>query len=239
MNLPASSTVAILATADKRDELLVTVENFITPTTLVRVTAAGAVTTVQSLPALFDSSNMAVTQYFAASKDGTKVPYFVVRRKDVDRAAGVLVHAYGGFNAAQTPTYLDRSALSLGAARPVPGRGRQCLRPRQHPRRRRIWPGVAPRRAARKAAEQLRRSRGGGARPDGAGHRAARFGGDLGPLERRRAGRRGDQPEPRSLCRDHRRLALVRHAALFETARRRVVDRPNMAIPTSPRTGPS
>ena len=73
-----------------------------------------AATTVQSLPALFDSSNMAVTQYFAASKDGTKVPYFVVRRKDATAPAGALVHAYGGFNAAQTPTYLTAQPYRSG-----------------------------------------------------------------------------------------------------------------------------
>ena len=114
MTLPANSTVGILATADKRDEILVNVENFITPTSLVRVTAAGQATTIQSLPALFDSSNMSVTQYFAASKDGTQVPYFVVRRKDAAVPAGALIHAYGGFNAAQTPTYLTAQPYRSG-----------------------------------------------------------------------------------------------------------------------------
>jgi prolyl oligopeptidase len=114
MNLPANSTVAVAATADKRDEALVTVENFITPTSLVRVNAAGQATTIQSLPALFDSANMSVTQYFAVSKDGTKVPYFVVRRKDASAPAGAVIHAYGGFNAAQTPTYLTAQPYRSG-----------------------------------------------------------------------------------------------------------------------------
>jgi len=34
------------------------------------------------LPARFDASPYAVAQYEATSADGTKVPYFVVRRKD-------------------------------------------------------------------------------------------------------------------------------------------------------------
>ncbi len=114
MNLPANSTVGMLATADKRDEILVNVENFITPTSLVRVTAAGQASTVQSLPALFDSANMSVTQHFASSKDGTKVPYFVVRRRDAAVPAGALIHAYGGFNAAQTPTYLTAQPYRSG-----------------------------------------------------------------------------------------------------------------------------
>ena len=112
--LPDNSTLAIAATADKRDEALVTVENFITPTRLVRVASSGAPQTVQSLPAQFDSANLSVTQYFATSKDGTKVPYFVVRRKDVTAPTGALVHAYGGFNAAQTPTYLTAQPYRSG-----------------------------------------------------------------------------------------------------------------------------
>ena len=114
MSLPANSTVGILAAADKRDEIFVNVENFITPTSLVRVSAAGQANTVQSLPALFDSANMSVTQYFASSKDGTKVPYFVVRRRDATAPAGALIHAYGGFNAAQTPTYLTAQPYRSG-----------------------------------------------------------------------------------------------------------------------------
>ena len=37
---------------------------------------------------------------------GTRIPYFLVRRKDAKGPVPVLVHAYGGFRAAQTPTYL-------------------------------------------------------------------------------------------------------------------------------------
>ena len=114
IDLPANSTVLLSAGADKRDEYFVTVENFITPTRLVRVTAKGSATTVQSLPAQFDASNMAVTQHFATSKDGTKVPYFVVRRKDSTAATGALIHAYGGFNSAQTPTYLTAQPYRSG-----------------------------------------------------------------------------------------------------------------------------
>jgi len=114
MTLPENSTIQMLAGSDERDELFVTVENFITPTSLVRVTASGAATTVQSLPAQFDLSDIGVAQYFASSKDGTKIPYFVVRRKGLTAPAGALVHAYGGFNAAQTPTYLSAQPYRSG-----------------------------------------------------------------------------------------------------------------------------
>ena len=44
---------------------------------------------------------------FATSRDGTRIPYFVVRRKDVDpgRPQPTLVTAYGGFNMALLPNF--------------------------------------------------------------------------------------------------------------------------------------
>ena len=146
-------------------------------------------------------------------------------RKASPAPAGALIHAYGGFRAAQTPDLSDRAALSLGPARPVLGRGRQCLCARQHPRRRRIWAGVAQGGAARKAPEQLRRSGGGRPRPHPHRRRAQGRGRDFRPLEWRRAGRRGDDPASRALFGGDRRLAARGHEALFAPARRRVVDR--------------
>ena len=39
----------------------------------------GNSTQIKSAPAFFDAENITVTQYFVASKDGTSIPYFVVR----------------------------------------------------------------------------------------------------------------------------------------------------------------
>jgi len=49
-----------------------------------------------------------VSQCFATSKDGTRVPYFIVHRKDVDISSPqpTLLTGYGGFNQAWLPTYL-------------------------------------------------------------------------------------------------------------------------------------
>jgi prolyl oligopeptidase len=69
---------------------------------------------VQRLPAKFDSSRFAVEQRFATSKDGTKVPYFLVRRKGISGPVPALIHAYGGFRAAQTPGYLTGQPYRAG-----------------------------------------------------------------------------------------------------------------------------
>ena len=78
----------------------------LTPTLFAVDPAAPAPVRVQALPAQFDASNMVVEQNFATSPDGTKIPYFLVHRKDVTGPVPVLMHAYGGFEAAQTPGYL-------------------------------------------------------------------------------------------------------------------------------------
>jgi len=114
MALPDNSTIHIAATADKQDIAFATVEGMLTPTALMSVDAAGTVGTVQALPAQFDASKVTVDQRFATSKDGTRVPYFLVRKKGVTRPTGALIHAYGGFRAAQTPTYLTAQPYRSG-----------------------------------------------------------------------------------------------------------------------------
>jgi prolyl oligopeptidase len=114
MPLPANSTIHFAATADKQDIAFATVEGMLTPTSLVAVTPIGEVKPVAALPAQFDASNFAVEQHFATSKDGTRVPYFLVRKKGVTTPAGALIHAYGGFRAAQTPTYLTEQPYRSG-----------------------------------------------------------------------------------------------------------------------------
>jgi prolyl oligopeptidase len=104
--LPDKSTVHLNATAGREDLAFATVEGMLNPPTLFAVRPDTAPTPIQALPAQFDASNKVVEQNFATSPDGTKVPYFLVHRKDVSGPVPVLMHAYGGFELAQTPGYL-------------------------------------------------------------------------------------------------------------------------------------
>jgi prolyl oligopeptidase len=61
-----------------------------------------------ALPKLsFDPAQINIEQRFYASKDGTKVPMFIVHKKglDLSKGAPTLLYAYGGFNLPQLPGY--------------------------------------------------------------------------------------------------------------------------------------
>jgi prolyl oligopeptidase len=55
----------------------------------------------------FDPAQVNIEQRFYASKDGTKVPMFIVHKRglDLSKGAPTLLYAYGGFNLPQLPGY--------------------------------------------------------------------------------------------------------------------------------------
>ncbi len=112
--LAANSTVGIAGTAGEANLVFATVEGMLVPPQLFAIDASASPQLVQSLPARFDAASMSVEQRFATSKDGTRVPYFLVRKKGTAGPVPALIHAYGGFRAAQTPTYLTQQPYRAG-----------------------------------------------------------------------------------------------------------------------------
>jgi prolyl oligopeptidase len=110
LELPKESTLRIDTAEDDGDKLVVTAQSFLQPSSQWLADAVtGKTEKLQSLPAKFDASKNVVEQFWAISKDGTKVPYFVVRPKDLkfDGTAPTLLNAYGGFQVSQSPRYAD------------------------------------------------------------------------------------------------------------------------------------
>ncbi|MDP1738523.1 MAG: prolyl oligopeptidase family serine peptidase [Caulobacter sp.] len=108
LDLPANVTIGVGSASDLDDRVFFTVTGYLTPSTLwLGDAASGKLEKIKSLPPKFDASTHVVEQYWATSKDGTKVPYFVVRPKDLkyDGQAPTLLYAYGGFQQSMKPGY--------------------------------------------------------------------------------------------------------------------------------------
>ena len=81
--------------------------SFATPTTIYRYDVNTGAMTPWAIPKVaFDPSLYEVRQRFYDSKDGTRVPMFIVRRKGLPAdPAPTLLYAYGGFNISLTPGF--------------------------------------------------------------------------------------------------------------------------------------
>jgi prolyl oligopeptidase len=81
--------------------------SFATPTTIYRYDVKADALSTWAVPKVaFDPSIYEVTQRFYASKDGTRVPMFIVRRRGLPPGpAPTLLYAYGGFNISLTPSF--------------------------------------------------------------------------------------------------------------------------------------
>jgi prolyl oligopeptidase len=107
--VPANVAVDLTDASNTNDTFFVTITGFLTPSSLYAGdAAANTLKLSHSDPAHFDASNQMVEQLDATSKDGTKIPYFIVHSKTMkyDGSNPTLLTAYGGFQASSTPTYL-------------------------------------------------------------------------------------------------------------------------------------
>ncbi|MGE5561789.1 MAG: prolyl oligopeptidase family serine peptidase [Bacillota bacterium] len=108
IDLPDNATIGVMSTNSKDDRALIGVTSFLVPPSLWLADAAtGEAKQIMSQPPKFDASNLVVEQKQATSTDGTKIPYFIVHRKDMplNGDTPTLLYAYGGFEVAETPTY--------------------------------------------------------------------------------------------------------------------------------------
>lgn len=106
--LPAIGSTGGFAGDRKDSETFFSFTNFTVPGTVYRLNLSSGEYAVYKEPkVLFDPHQFVSEQVFYESKDGTRIPMFLTRKRDlkVSRETPVLLYGYGGFNISLTPSF--------------------------------------------------------------------------------------------------------------------------------------
>ncbi|MGY4408032.1 prolyl oligopeptidase family serine peptidase [Bradyrhizobium sp. USDA 3315] len=109
IQLPEHTNVSVSAASNEADQAMFAVSNYIRPTSVWYFDAeTQKLEELKTTPTAFDASNHVVEQFEATSRDGTSIPYSLVRPKNarLDGAIPTLLYGYGGFQASLLPSYL-------------------------------------------------------------------------------------------------------------------------------------
>ena len=115
----------LIANDPLAEAYLLNYADFLTPDSLLLGdTGSLRRTLLKSRPAFFDATGMRVEQRFATSRDGTRVPYFIVWPAGAvaDGQRPTLLYGYGGFEVSMQPAYsgaVGRAWLAMGGVRVV------------------------------------------------------------------------------------------------------------------------
>ena len=117
--LPFDGTIGAVFAASDEDGALLSLSGWLTPTGVWSVDAGGAVadTGITPKPAI-DVSAYETRRFFAAAKDGVKIPYTLIYRKGLklDGHAPAWISAYGSYGAAAyTPAFAGRTLALIDA----------------------------------------------------------------------------------------------------------------------------
>lgn len=108
LDLPDYGSVGVTSACDYDNVVMVSFQDFLTPTRLYLLNDPTATPReIKSLPTLFNTTDLQISQGEAKSKDGTAIPYFLISKKNMktDGNNPTLLYGYGGFRSSQTPWY--------------------------------------------------------------------------------------------------------------------------------------
>ncbi|NLH41585.1 MAG: S9 family peptidase [Planctomycetes bacterium] len=114
VDAPRLGTLGIVSTDEWSNQYFLSYQGFLTPTSLYHVSDEGKMKKLKTLPPFFNAKGLVTEQLETISKDGTKVPYFVVRSQKMktDGTNPTLLYGYGGFEIEMLPSY----SATTGAA---------------------------------------------------------------------------------------------------------------------------
>jgi prolyl oligopeptidase len=105
---PTPCAISGLSADEDGPDVFFALSSFTAPTSILRYDAKTRTTSVFREPrTAFDPAAFTTEQVFYASRDGTRIPMFLVRRKDVRPGpeTPTLLYGYGGFNVPMTPEF--------------------------------------------------------------------------------------------------------------------------------------
>ena len=117
--MPGGGSTGVVATNAWGPEAQFTFESYLKPPTLYATDGVTAPKAIKAQAPVFDAGNIAADQYWATSTDGTKIPYFLIHRKDQKGPAPTILYSYGGFET----VFVSRSIGMTAIARWRPGCG--------------------------------------------------------------------------------------------------------------------
>ncbi|MFT7145107.1 MAG: prolyl oligopeptidase [Alphaproteobacteria bacterium] len=106
--LPENGSVSVGAYIEKQHKLIVYYTNHLTPSTeYIYHLKNRSLKAIKSQKSHFDNENMQVTQQFSTSKDGTKIPYFIMHKKglQLNGKNPTILYGYGGFSVNLEPGF--------------------------------------------------------------------------------------------------------------------------------------
>ena len=104
--LPGIGTVSGFGGRDSDPETFFSFTSYNRPATIYRYDSGTGTASEWAAPKLtFNPDSIGVEQRFYTSKDGTKVPMFVVRKKGTSGPAPTMLYGYGGFDISLTPGF--------------------------------------------------------------------------------------------------------------------------------------
>lgn len=108
VKLPTAGTVSGISARNDSDTAYYAFTSFLFPTTIYKLAADDGTASVYFRPEVkFDASRYQTKQVLYTSKDGTRVPMFIVARKGIklDGSHPTVLYAYGGFDLSVTPDF--------------------------------------------------------------------------------------------------------------------------------------
>lgn len=114
--LPGLGTAEVLSGAFDDDEAFYRFESYTNPGMVFRYRVSENKSTLyQKTEVAFNTGNYITEQAFYTSKDGTKVPMFLIHKKGLKLEGHnpTMLYGYGGFNISLTPSFSPRMMLFL------------------------------------------------------------------------------------------------------------------------------